>query len=97
MASAVALTLYTSSSIAETESTHGLGGEPYYKNVIGVFAGVAHADRRGNELALGLEYERRISDTCWSRRGSRVDLQGPESHLLFDIRSILPRNLTIGR
>lgn len=38
------------------EARHG-----YHNNVVGVFGGITHEGRRNNDPALGLEYERRIS------------------------------------
>jgi hypothetical protein len=52
--------------MAETdhvEPPHGLESGHYHKNVLGVFAGVTHAGRRKNAPALGIEYERRISES----------------------------------
>jgi len=34
----------------------------YHKNVLGVFGGITHAGRREKDPALGIEYERRITE-----------------------------------
>lgn len=55
------------SSQAFAETVNGIAaaghGEHFHKNVAGVVLGITHAGRRKNGPALGLEYERRFSDS----------------------------------
>ncbi len=61
--SAVPLTLYAAYATTEDSSHHPDGSHgDYHRNLLAVFAGVTHHGRRNNEPALGIEYERRISE-----------------------------------
>lgn len=42
------------------ESAHGHGSDQH-KNIVGIFAGITHGDRRKNAPALGVEYARHIA------------------------------------
>ena len=52
------ISIGTTSALAE-ETAHGHVSDPH-KNIVGIFAGITHGDRRLNAPALGLEYARHI-------------------------------------
>jgi hypothetical protein len=45
---------------AEHGNSHDVA---YHKNLVGLFTGITHKNRGTNELAVGLEYERRINES----------------------------------
>ncbi len=58
----VAATCPIKSATGET-AEHAVGEEHFHRNVVGVFGGITHEGRRENDPALGVEYERRISES----------------------------------
>ena len=55
-----AISMGSANAFAE-EAAHGHESE-HPKNVVGLFAGITHGDRRLNAPALGVEYARYIND-----------------------------------
>jgi hypothetical protein len=63
------LSVFSAPTLAEAvdesaqRSVQGHEVHHFHNNELGVFAGITHGGRRKNELALGVEYERRINES----------------------------------